>query len=112
MTNKQDQRSLINSIEPLSARNKVFHDMRKVLRLYQQLLDDNPDLEERLNRLPNNVYSGRKRPKKAVSGVFFCYALKAFDKESIGIAWSTFSNFFEGLCPTCNKGESKFFKNS
>ena len=48
---------------------------------YQQLLDDNPDLEERLNRLPNNVYSGRKRPKKAVLGVFFCYALPALDKE-------------------------------
>ena len=47
---------------------------------YQQLLDDHPDLEERLNRLPNNVYSGRKRPKKAVSGVFFCYALPALDK--------------------------------
>ena len=48
---------------------------------YQALLEADPDLEARLGRFPGAIFSGRKRPAKGVRGVFFCYALPAFDKE-------------------------------
>ena len=48
---------------------------------YQALLQADPALEARLKRLPGSTFSGRKRPAKGVRGVFFCYALPAFDKE-------------------------------
>ena len=48
---------------------------------YQALLQADPELEARLARFPGAVFSGRKRPAKGVRGVFFCYALPAFDKE-------------------------------
>ena len=48
---------------------------------YQALLEADPELEERLARLPGAIFSGRKRPAQGVRGVFFCYALPALDKE-------------------------------
>lgn len=48
---------------------------------YQALLQADPELESRLNRLPGATFSGRKRPAKGARGVFFCYALPALDKE-------------------------------
>ena len=48
---------------------------------YQALLQADPELEQRLARLPGAIFSGRKRPAKGVRGVFFCYALPALDKE-------------------------------
>lgn len=72
----------LKALQELNAKYEGEQSIQEETHLeYQKLLDDNPDLENRLNRLPNNVYSGRKRPKKAVSGVFFCYALPALDKE-------------------------------
>jgi hypothetical protein len=49
---------------------------------YQALLQADPALEARLDGLPGGAYSGRKRPAKGLRGLFFCYALPAFDKES------------------------------
>lgn len=49
---------------------------------YQDLLRDDPDLESRLKYLPGATFSGRKRLAKGISGVFFCYALPALDKEA------------------------------
>lgn len=49
---------------------------------YQALLQAEPALEARLNGLPGGAYSGRKRAAKGVRGLFFCYALPAFDKEA------------------------------
>jgi hypothetical protein len=49
---------------------------------YQALLQEDPTLEARLQRLPGATFSGRKRPSKGVRGVFFCYALPALDKEA------------------------------
>ncbi len=49
---------------------------------YQALLQDDPELETRLNRLPGTTFSGRERLAKGVRGVFFCYALPALDKET------------------------------
>lgn len=49
---------------------------------YQALLQDDPELEERLTGLPGSVFSGRKRAAKAVCGVFLCYALPALDREA------------------------------
>ena len=48
---------------------------------YQALLQEDPDLEQRLSGFPGSIFSGRKRPAKGVRGVFFCYALPALDKE-------------------------------
>ena len=49
---------------------------------YQSLVQDHPELADRLNGLPGAFFSGRKRPAKGTRGVFFCYALPALDKET------------------------------
>src|ERR1022692_1750130 len=49
---------------------------------YQALVQDQPELAERLNGLPGAFFRGRKRPAKGTRGVFFCYALPALDKET------------------------------
>ena len=49
---------------------------------YQALLQEDPELETRLRRLPGATFSGRKRPTKGVRGVFFCYSLPALDNEA------------------------------
>ena len=49
---------------------------------YQALMQENPELPTHLNGLPGAFFSGRKRPRKGVTGVFFCFALPALDKET------------------------------
>ena len=49
---------------------------------YQALLQDDPELETCLKRLPGAVFSGRKRLANGARGIFFCYALPALDKEA------------------------------
>lgn len=49
---------------------------------YQDLLRADPELESRLKYLPGATFTGRKRLAKGISGVFFCYALPALDKEA------------------------------
>ena len=49
---------------------------------YQALLQAEPELESRLKRLPDAIFSGRKRVAEGIRGVFFCYALPALDKEA------------------------------
>ena len=49
---------------------------------YQQLLDEHPDLDQRLNSLPSGVFSGRKQTSEGSTGVFFCFRLPALDPES------------------------------
>lgn len=44
---------------------------------FQKLLQDNPELEGRLSRLPGRVFSGRQHPAPNAKAVFFCYALPA-----------------------------------
>jgi len=44
---------------------------------FQKLLQQHPDLEERLNNLPGRVFSGKQHPKPGSKAVFFCYALPA-----------------------------------
>ena len=48
---------------------------------YQALLQEHPDLAGKLIGLPKAIFSGKKRPSKGASGVFFCYSLPALDKE-------------------------------
>ena len=48
---------------------------------YQALLNEHPDLLDRLTAFPGSGFSGRKRLDQGVRGVFFCYALPALDKE-------------------------------
>lgn len=49
---------------------------------YQALLQADPELESRLAKLPGAIFSGRQRPARGASGVFFCYALPALDKQT------------------------------
>jgi HKD family nuclease len=48
---------------------------------FQDLIEADPELEGRLRSFPGSVFSGRKKPAKGIIGVFFCYALPAFDKD-------------------------------
>jgi len=48
---------------------------------YQQLLKQHPELAEELDLMPGSIFSGRRRLKKGVRGVFFCFALPALDQE-------------------------------
>lgn len=49
---------------------------------YQALLQADPSLEDRLTKLPGAVFSGKKKDTAGARGVFFCYALPAFDAEA------------------------------
>jgi superfamily II DNA/RNA helicase len=44
---------------------------------YQKLIQQDPELEARLNVLPGRVFSGKAHPKEGCRAVFFCYALPA-----------------------------------
>jgi len=44
---------------------------------FQKLLQENPQLESRLDELPGRVFSGKAHPKAGTRAVFFCYALPA-----------------------------------
>ena len=48
----------------------------------QDLLKEDPSLAERLSMMPGAIFSGRKRPAKGTTGVFFCYSLPAWDTAS------------------------------
>jgi hypothetical protein len=45
------------------------------------LLRADPSLAAQLAALPNGIFSGKSKPKEGHSGVFFCYALPALDRE-------------------------------
>ncbi len=49
---------------------------------YQALIQEHPELINRLNTLPCSIFSGRKCAAQGIQGVFFCYALPALDKET------------------------------
>ena len=49
---------------------------------YRDLIKADPALEAYLKALPGAMFSGRQRPTQGTRGVFFCYALPAFDKEA------------------------------
>jgi len=59
---------------------------------FQKLLQDNPELEERLNVLPGRVFSGKQHPSPDAKAVFFCYSLPApqigTDKLDEEIKWT------------------------
>ena len=44
---------------------------------YQKLIQDYPDLAQRLDALPGRVFSGKAHPSAGSKGVFFCYTLPA-----------------------------------
>lgn len=44
---------------------------------YQNLVQNDPELESRLNALPGRLFSGKAHPKPGTRGLFFCYALPA-----------------------------------
>ncbi|MCH7713138.1 MAG: hypothetical protein IIC99_05900 [Chloroflexi bacterium] len=50
---------------------------------YQALIQEDPELESYLDRLPGSVFSSRIRESGGLkSGVFFCYSLPALDSET------------------------------
>ncbi|MEW6238074.1 MAG: helicase-related protein [Candidatus Omnitrophota bacterium] len=52
----------------------------------QRLLREHPNLEERLNKMPNRIFSGKDAISPDAKGVFFCYARPA--KEIDSEEWS------------------------
>nr|HQH74360.1 helicase-related protein [bacterium] len=48
----------------------------------QRLLKEYPELEERLNRMPNRVFSGKDALSPEARGIFFCYARPAKAAEA------------------------------
>lgn len=47
---------------------------------YQELLKENPALEQFLDTVPLRLFSGKQHPKRGTHAVFFCYSLPAEDK--------------------------------
>lgn len=64
---------------------------------FQQLLRDDPALEQRLRSLPGRVFSGKHHPSAGSQAVFFCYALPGrslredpkVEAEQAAAVWST-----------------------
>ncbi len=48
---------------------------------YQEIIKENPDLENKLRIFPGSVFSGRTKLSKGVIGIFFCFSLPAFDMK-------------------------------
>lgn len=72
--------------DPLKEFNQAYEGEKSIAEEmhleYQALLEEHPELSDRLAGFPRAIFSGRKRPTKGARGVFFCYALPAFDKEN------------------------------
>lgn len=51
---------------------------------YQQLLKDNPELHDRLEKMPLKIFSGKERVDETAAGVFFCYKLPTLLREDEG----------------------------
>lgn len=49
---------------------------------WQDLLNANPGLDERVNAYPNGIFSGKQNLKPGTKQVFFCYARPAHDKAA------------------------------
>jgi hypothetical protein len=49
---------------------------------YQQMLQEDPNLESYLRKLPGSVFSSRVRAAGGFDGAFFCYSLPALDSET------------------------------
>ncbi|MDQ6938888.1 MAG: phospholipase D-like domain-containing protein [Verrucomicrobiota bacterium] len=49
---------------------------------YQELLKENPALEQFLDTVPLRLFSGKKHPEPNTRAVFFCYRLPAEDKTT------------------------------
>ena len=49
---------------------------------YQELLKENPALEQFLDTVPLRLFSGKKHPEQDTRAVFFCYRLPAEDKTT------------------------------
>ncbi len=47
----------------------------------QKMLRDMPGLQEKLDKMPGAIFSGRTKPKKGTKGVFFCFRLPGWDES-------------------------------
>ena len=50
-------------------------DNEKLRLEYSRLLKEYPDLVQRLNNIPDKVFTGKEHPKPGTKAIFFCYAL-------------------------------------
>jgi hypothetical protein len=49
---------------------------------WQDLLKAHPDLEKKLNAIPDGAFSGKHHVKPGTKAVFFCYARPGLDKDA------------------------------
>ena len=68
------ERAYLGALTPLEQMNLEF----------QKLLADTPGLQQRLDRLPGRVFSGKEHTKPGAKALFLCYALPAEDKSQCG----------------------------
>jgi superfamily II DNA or RNA helicase len=78
LTEKDDYEALREFNHAYEGTQTAMEDMHLE---YQALLQELPQLEENLRRMPGSIFSGRKKPPKGSRGVFFCYRLPALDIE-------------------------------
>ena len=75
-----------NALKDLNAKYDGQETSMEALRNeYNKLLKDHPELEERLDDLPGQVFSGKQYPADhQLSGraVFFCYSIPAYDSNT------------------------------
>jgi hypothetical protein len=50
--------------------------------VWEELKKNDPELEDRLNRLPGRVFSGKEHPQAGSRAVFFCFALPGIKGEA------------------------------
>lgn len=76
---------------------------------WQQLLNDDKDLEQRLNELPLRVFSGKAHPSPGAQAVFCCYSLPAPESnaqsDSETVVWSEQAGYTRWYLYQLDKGE-------
>ena len=72
LTEQDDYDALRNFNETYEGTTTLIEQMHLE---YQQLLKDNPDLADKLKKLPGKVFTGKEHPANDTQGVFFCYRL-------------------------------------
>ncbi|MDP8228753.1 MAG: helicase-related protein, partial [Candidatus Electryoneaceae bacterium] len=86
LTPDDDYEDLRNFIDQYEGKPSPIELMNLEL---QKLLRQHSGLEERLNNLPQKIFSGRENPVSNARAVFFCYALPGRDKKQTGQSGSS-----------------------
>ena len=76
---------------------------------YQQIISDDPDLEARLAKLPNGIFSGKENLDPGTRAVFFCYARPACDKPQGETSGQAHNEIDSADCWTTAAGDVRWY---